>query len=332
MKKIISLILVATMILSLAACSAGEKKEGNNDKMKVALAVTGPVNDGGWCQIAYDGLMKAKKELGVEVSYTENVKEADMEATLTDYAAQGYDLVIGHGFQFGDPALAAGKKYPNVKFVCIEAAVSSDNVASYIMKCEQSGYLLGMLSAGMSKSGKIGMISALQGPSLVKIVEAYKLGAKEINPKIQVADAYTGSFEDIAKAKEAAIAMINGGADVVSHCANQAGMGVIKAAEENGVLATGDSFDQNSISPDVVFASSIYNVPQLVYTAISDVKNGKFKGEIVELGIKDGIVDLSSYNGFENKIPADLKEKVAKRYEEIKDGTFEVPYIPEPTK
>jgi basic membrane protein A and related proteins len=233
--------------------------------------------------------------------------------------------VIGHGFQFGDPALKVGANFPDTKFICIESEVKADNVASYMMKCEESAYLMGILAANMTENENIGMVSALEGPSLIKIVEAYKIGAREVNPDIKISQAYTGSFDDIQKAKEAAMAMINQGADVLSHSANQAGMGVIKAAEENGLLATGDSYDQNSIAEDTVMCSTIYNVPVLIKSAVSDVVKGEFKGEVHELGMKEGVIDIASYNGFEEKIPQEVKDQIEDLKIQIKNGELVVP-------
>jgi len=332
MKKVLALLVLVFMVFALAGCSSTQETgTQEEDSLKVALAVTGPVNDGGWCAVAYEGLKAVESEFGASISYTENVQATDMEAVFTDYASQGYDVVIGHGFQFGDPALKVGAKFPDTKFVCIESAVEAENVASYVMKCEEAGYLMGVLAASMSKAGSIGMVSGLEGPSLIKIVEAYKIGAREVNPDIKVAQAYTGSFDDIAKAKEAAMAMVNGGADVLGHCANQAGMGVIKAAEENGLLATGDSYDQNSIAENTVMGSTIYNVPILIKAAVSDVMNGTFEGGIHELGMKEGVVDIAPYNSFEDKIPAEVKDKIAELKGKITSGEFVVPTVVEIT-
>ena len=333
MKKLISFLLVISMIFTLAACGKEEvvEEKATDEPIKVALVVTGPVNDGGWCAVAYEGLLAVEEEFGASVSYTENVQATEMEAVFTDYAAQGYDVVIGHGFQFGDPALKVGAKYPDTKFVCIESAVQAKNVASYVMKCEEAGYLMGVLAASMTKTNSIGMVSGMEGPSLIKIVEAYKIGAREVNPDIKVAQAYTGSFDDIAAAKEAAMAMINGGADVLGHAANQAGMGVIKAAEENGLLATGDSYDQNFVAENTVMCSTVYNVPILIKAAVSDVINGTFEGAIHELGMAEGVVDIAGYNSFKDIIPEEVKTKIDDLKKKIISRELVVPVVVEIT-
>lgn len=310
---------------SEAAGSEAAGADSTGDGLKVALCVTGAKNDMGWCQSAYEGLELVEKELGCEVACSENVQAADMVATFTDYAANGYDVIIGHGFQFGDPALEVAELYPDTKFICIEAEASAENVASYVMKCEETGYLQGMLAASMSKTGNIGFIGPVQGASLVKIMNGYEDGAKSVNPDIKYQSAWTGSFTDTALAKEAAQAMIDQGADVIGHCANESGTGAINAAADAGLFSTGDSYDQSSLAPTSVLTSAVYNVPQLIKTAVSDIIDGKFEGTVKQLGMTEGIVELVYNPELEDKIPADVKQLLDDKIAAIQSGEFTVP-------
>ena len=300
MKKFVAMALSLTMAVSmLTACGGGSKetkaetkaesaaqttaesaseKAAEGEPLKVALCVTGAVNDMGWCQSAYDGLKLLEEKYGAEIAYTENIQAADMVAAFTDYAANGYDIVIGHGFQFGDPALEVGAQYPDTKFICVEADASADNVASYVMKCEEGGYIEGILAAHMTESNKIGFIGPIEGASLIKIMNGFEDGAKSVNPDIEVQTAWTGSFTDTALAKEAAQAMIDGGVDFIAHDANECGNGAIAAAQEAGIYATGDSYDQHELAPETVLTSSMYHVPVLIEAAYNDIVNGEFKG------------------------------------------------------
>lgn len=329
MKKLLAAMLCGALATgTLAGCGnkAEEKKtEAKDDTLKVALCVTGAVNDMGWCQSAYEGLKLVEEELGCEIAYTENVQAADMTSAFTEYASNDYDVVIGHGFQFGDPALEVGELYPDTKFICIESDAAAENVASYVMKCEETGYLQGMLAAGMSQTGNIGFIGPVQGASLVKIMNGYEDGAKEVNPDIKYQTAWTGSFTDTALAKEAAQTMIDGGADVIGHCANESGTGALNAAQDAGLFATGDSYDQSALAENAVLSSAVYHVPELIKTAVTDIKEGNFKGEVKELGMAEGIVELVYNKAMEDKIPAEVKEMVDAKEAEIKDGSFKVP-------
>ncbi len=325
MKKTILVLLAALCALAPAFAQAGGAKAAK--ALKVALTPTGPAKDPGWNAVALQGLKEAEAKYGIQTAYSENVGIADSEAAFMDYASQGYDLVIGHGFQYGDPAVRVGKKFPKTKFMAIEANSQTENVASYVIACEEAGYLMGVLAASLSTTGKIGMVGGIEQPSIIKVVEAWKLGARAYNPRIQVMDVYIGSFTDVNLGKEAALAMADKGADVLSHIANQAGTGVIKAAEERRLLSTGDSWDQSVISPKAVACSTIYNVPSLVLIAVDKVKNGTFKGGVFNLGMSEGVVDIASFHDFDAKIPKKAKDMIADLKKKITAGTFQVPVV-----
>lgn len=291
---------------------------------RVALCLTGAANDMGWCQVAYEGLKSLEENYGCEIAYTENLTPDEIEGAFADYAANGYDVIIGHGFEFGDPALEVAESYPDAKFIVTEGEVSADNVASYVTDCEEGGYIMGMLAAGMSQTGKIGYVGPIQGASLVKIMNGFEDGAKEVNPEIEVQTAWIGSFSDTALGKEAAQAMIDNGADVIGHCANEAGTGAINAAKEAGVYATGDSYDQNSLAPETILSSSVYHISHVVELAFEDVRDGSYAGGIYHFGMADDAVSVADYHALADVIPAEVKTMIEERVAQIKSGAFEV--------
>lgn len=300
MKKLIALMLSMVMVLSLAACGgdnasnsgSGSQSGAQDGALKVALCLSGTINDQGWNQSAYDGAKAACEKYGYELTYTENLNAADIASAFSEYAASGYDVIIGHGFEFGDPALEVASTYPDVTFICTEASASADNVASYVMACEQTAYVEGIIAAAMSQSGKIGAIGPIQGDSLVKIVNGYAEGARSVNPDIEVQTAWTNSYVDTQLAQEAAAAMIDSGADVIKHCANACGNGAINAAVEAGVWCQGDSYDQSSLAPDNILDSALYNLDVVLDIALGSVADGTFKGDVYNLGMADGAVEV----------------------------------------
>ena len=333
MKKLMATALSLVLVLSmLTACGGGaaDSKETKaadkaDDTMKVALCVTGAVNDMGFCQSAYDALVLLEEKYGCEIAYTENVQPADMAAVFTDYAANGYDIVFGHGFQFGDPALEVAPLYPDTYFICAESNAAAENVATYIVSCEQGGYVEGVLAARMSESGKVGYIGPVEGASLIKIMNGFEDGAKSVNPDIEVQTAWTGSFTDTALAKEAAQAMIDSGVDVVAHDANECGNGAIFAAQEAGVWAMGDSYDQHELAPETVLTSSMYHFSVVYETAYLDVVNGNFKGELKYLGMAEGAVEMAPYYDLESEIPEEVRTEIDELIASIVSGEFVVP-------
>ena len=301
MKKLLIMSLVCALLVSLVGCTSGS---ADNDTLKVALCMTGPANDGGW--------------------YTENVQTTEMEAAFTDYASQGYDLVFGLGYQFGDPAQAVAVKYPDTKFIIFEGSVESENVQSCKIANEQSRYLLGFLAAKLSQTGVVGFVAGVEQPSIVKPAEAFKLGAKAANPDVRVLVTYTGSFTDVALGKEAALAMIDQGADVVGH-------GAIKACEERGVMAMGAAADQNDLAPNTVVCSDVYSFGDVLVYSVGQLAEGKFNGGIANYGFAEGIIKLAPFHSFEDKIPEDIKTALEAEKQAIIDGTLVVPVIENPS-
>ena len=336
-RKVLSLLLTLSMIMTLiTGCGKStdnsSKSDPENKKMKVALILSGPANDQGWNAIALEGLKAAETKYDLEVAYTENVNIADSEAAFTDYASQGYDLIIGHGFQYGEPAVRVGKNFSELHFMATEANSKGENMSSYVMACEQGGYVMGVLAASISKTGTIGAVGGIEQPSIVKTIEAFKLGAKSVKPDINILDVYIDTFTDVTAGQAAGNSMIDKGADVLYHSANQAGTGVINAAKEAGIYALGDSYDQNSIAPDTVVASTIYNMPQVILLAVQELKDGKFGNSVNNLGMSEGVVDITPYHSFDSKLSDDVKKLVADTVQKIKDGTIKVPIIETPTK
>lgn len=337
MKKLFAILLAVMMLgaLALAGCGGDDNNGGDGgadaSSLKVALILSGPANDQGWNAIALEGLQAAEAEFGVQTAYQENVDFADGEAAFRDYAAEGYDLVIGHGFQYGEQAKAVSADFPDTYFMSTEADSQSDNMASYVMSCEQGAYLMGMLCAGMSESGIIGAVGGFEQPSITKELEAFKLGAREINPDIKVLTSYINSYTDATLGQNAGESMIRQGADVLYHVANQAGTGTITAAQDAGILACGNSYDQASIAPDTIMSSTVYSMPNVIKTAVKAVIDGEYKGGVYNLGMAEDVVSITGYGSFEDKIPQDLKDAIAAKEAAIIDGSFEVPVITTPT-
>ncbi len=329
MKKLISAVLASVMAISLAACSAApaapaataEAPAGAEAKeVKVALCMSGAANDQGWNQTAYEGAVKACEKYGMSLDYSENLTPADIAAAFADYAAAGYDVVIGHGYEFGDPALEVAATYPDVIFICTEADAAADNVASYVMACEQTAYVEGVIAAMLTESGKVGAIGPLQGDSLVKIINGFEDGAKATKEDIVVESAWTNSFVDTQLAQEAAEAMIDDGVDVIKHCANACGNGAISAAVAADIICQGDSYDQSSFAPDNMVDSALYNLDVVLDIALGSVSDGSFKGDVYNLGLADGAVGIC----FTKNIPEDVKAAAEEVMAKIESGEMEV--------
>ena len=321
MKKLVVMGLAMAMTAAMVngVCTQ-PVQAADGEGLKVALLLSGAANDQGWNQTAYEGAQKACEKYGYELAYTENLEVADISAAFADYASAGYDVVIGHGYEFGDPALEVAETYPDTKFICTEAVVSADNVASYVMACEQTAYVEGIIAASTSESGKLGAIGPIPGDSLVKIINGYEDGAKSVNPDIEVQTAWTNSFVDTQLAQEAAKAMIDNGVDVLKHCANACGNGALTAAVEAGIWCQGDSYDQSSLAPDNILDSAIYNLDVVIDTALGSVADGSFEGDVYNLGMADGAVEVLLSDNLSDDVKATAQDAIDK----IVSGELEV--------
>ena len=321
MKKLVVMGLAMAMTAAMVngVCTQ-PVQAADGEGLKVALLLSGAANDQGWNQTAYEGAQKACEKYGYELAYTENLEVADISAAFADYASAGYDVVIGHGYEFGDPALEVAETYPDTKFICTEADAPADNVASYVMACEQTAYVEGIIAASTSESGKLGAIGPIPGDSLVKIINGYEDGAKSVNPDIEVQTAWTNSFVDTQLAQEAAKAMIDNGVDVIKHCANACGNGAMTAAVEAGIWCQGDSYDQSSLAPDNILDSAIYNLDVVIDTALGSVADGSFEGDVYNLGMADGAVEVLLSDNLSDDVKATAQDAIDK----IVSGELEV--------
>ena len=298
------------------------------EKIRVALGNNGPQNDMGWYEGGYRGALKLKQDPGVaEVTTQERVKMADLERALRHWANAGYNLIFGHGYEWGEPALKVAKDFPDITFAIAGffKTESRPNVITYLVEGHETGYLGGVLATLMSKSGKIGIIGGFPIPSQIKTFNGYKLGARSVNPCVEVSEVFVNDWMDASKAKEATIAMIDQGVDVVQVTATPMGFGGIRAAEEKGKFAIGTFMDLNRMAPDTVISSSLYLWHAAMKQVVLDLRKGKVK-KVYLVGVPEGGASLARFN---NKVPSNVAKKVRAIEAEIKSGKLKVPNLAE---
>ncbi len=320
------------LVLSLALTTPLQIAHAQPKALKIALVTDALFSDGGWGATAYNAAKKLETNYGYKVAYAESIAIPDIEATLRQYAEDGYDLIIAHGFQWGDPAVKVGKDYPNTKFVVFTGLVSSDNVASIFPMQQEGTFLLGALAAMMTKTGTIAYVGGDQYPNLINIFEGYKQGAKYINPEIKVIGTYLGDWDNPSKGKEAGLAQTNAGADFLFHVADTSGHGVIEAAKEKGIFAFGAVADQNGLAPDTVLTSFVLDIDKAFDQAVRMVAEDRFEGKLYKPGIEaskgssgDGIVFLAPFHDLDSKVPTDVKDRLAQLTQDVIDKKIAVP-------
>jgi basic membrane protein A len=327
MKRLLNLLLIVLLGCSLVfvGCNSTKKttegEKNKTEKLKVALLLPGTINDNGWNATAYNGLKMIEKDLGTEIAYTEKVAQSDQEETFRNYISQGFNVLIGHGFEFGDAAKRVAKDNPNVKFLITSTDISQGpNLASINTNPMQMGFLEGVVAGLATKSNILGAVGGMEIPPITLAIQGFEAGVKYINPNAQVFISMTGDFDDAVKAKESAKALIGKGADVVMLDADQAGLGVIEACKEKGVYAVSSIAVQHELAPDTVLGSGISDVPKAMELAVKHVIDGDFKAQFYDVGVKEGVVYLVPNPKFESI----YKEKIDQVVSDIKSGKIDV--------
>jgi basic membrane protein A len=336
MKRIVVAVALAT--LALAACQrAGEPAPASSTSpaaastqpaqppFRVGLLTPGSVNDNGWNAIAYAGLQQIHTDLGAEVSHQETKTPAEIEEGFRSYGAKGFDLAFGHGFEFQDAAKKAGAQYPKTVFITTSGNTVAPNVAPMVFELEQATYLLGIIAARESKTGKAGLVGGIKLPSIDSTFLAFKAGAHSVNPAFEVKEIYTGNFDDPGAAKVATLSLINAGCDFIFHQANEAGRGVFQACSERKVRCFGSNKNQNDLAPDVIVASAVLDVPSAFVHMAKVVRAHELKPQVYLLGMNDGIVSLAWNETLKAAISPKTVAEVEQVEKDIRSGKVVVP-------
>ncbi len=269
--------------------------------------------------MAYNALTAAESELGAEIAYTENVTQNDQVQLLRQYAAEGYNVLIGHGFEFGDAMSQVGAEFPDKYFLNYGGGVANgSNVGSVQFAYGETGALMGVLLGMQEGITKVGVVHAFESPTGHQESFNVEEFAKKYNPDIEFAYSYTGNWDDIALAKEAALAHFNNGCQaIVSDLSGPAGA-ILQAVEENDGYYVEITFDALSMSPDHVISSAVHDATSATLTALKLIQSGEFTGEIYSFGLDTGVMSVGEYGPM---VSEEAKAEVEKVKQEIIDGS-----------
>lgn len=310
------------LVTALAAATiAWTMPAAAQQELRVALVLPGPITDGTFNTAAYQGIKAAEQKYKIKVSVQENTTFAQSEAALLQFARQGYDVVIGHGFQFGDPAKKIHKQFPKTWFIINTTKVAAEpNLASFDNRWGDAGYVAGAVAAMVTKTNTIGHIGGIPVPVIKEYNEGFAAGAKRFKPNVNVLSAFVGSFSDIAKGKEITLSLIERGADVVTATGNESVVGTIQAAKEKNVMAIGTAFDSASFAPDTIVTTAIVRFDINIDMAIGLVVSKKIEPRNYLLGFNENGIDLAPFRKFDDKISAENKAKIQQLIADIKAG------------
>lgn len=327
-----SLIVAALAALLVVGCTGAAKDpeptgaptSNSTSEFKVALLTPGTVSDSGWSAMAYDGLKAIADEMGAEINNQE-AKETQINDAMRSYAQKGYHLVFGHGYEYNRPAIEVAKDFPNTVFVSSSGGATAKNVGAFRFYLEQGFYLAGFTAGLSTKTGKVAMIGGDDVPSIRSTFKAFKAGAESARPDLKVIEIFTGSGQDIARAKQATLGAIAEGADFVIHQANAAAQGVFDACKEKGVLAFGANLDQNDNPSGAVIASAIIIAKPAFLTLAKAVKDGSYNGSIVLMGMEHGTIDYVVNPALKDKLTPAVLASIEETRARILSGALTVP-------
>lgn len=297
---------------------------------KVAFVLPSPVTDLAWGQAMYDGLIAVQAEMGgesaMEIAYSDNMFQvADAAAAIRDYAAEGYDLVIAHGTQYGNSMFDVARDFPETSFAWGTATDTGEsaglsNVFAYEANAQEGGYVNGVAAALLSESNILGVVGPVEAGDAKLYIDGFVNGAKATKPDIQVNVSYTGSFGDTALAAEAANTHIAAGADVLTGSAQQV-VGAIGVAKDKGAKWFGTQSDQSSLAPEAVVATQVFDWVAVIKDMMALHNSGTYGGKAYTLTLANDGLKIVYNPGV--TVPDDVKAAADQAMQDIKDGKIQ---------
>jgi len=332
------------LLVFVAGCggSGSSNSSGTTGNASGGLAVgmvtdTGGIGDLSFNMMAWEGLQRAEKEVGIVPSKIESQQVGDYADNLQRLAEKGCKVVVAVGYAL-EPALKeVAPRYPDTHFLLIDSAGPTlTNVSGVTFREEEGAFLVGALGGGMSKSGKLGFVGGQEIALIKKFEAGYRAGVRTINPSATVTAKYTNNWEDVAKGRELALSLFDQGADVIFHASGRCGVGVIQAAVDkgDGHWAIGVDADQdhlgtsdpkNPTPPSRVLTSMLKRVDNAVVAICKDAKAGELKSGVRELGVREDGIGISPLKYTRDQIPAPLLKRVEALQAQIAAGTLKPP-------
>ncbi len=327
--------MAAALAGSVAACGGDDdaaSSGADDDAIKVGLLTDkGQLNDRGFNELAYNGLKRAERELGVQGRVLQAATAADYVPNMASLVRQDYDLIIGVGFAQGDAVAKAASRFPDTKFEIIDVDQSGlagkpENVVGLLFKEEQVGYLAGYAAALAEKrrpgADIVSSVGGMKEPPVDRFIAGYQAGAKAALPGVKVLNGYSQDWDDVAKCKELALTQIEQGSRVVFQVAGGCGLGALDAAREKGAWGIGVDADQSFLGPHVL-TSALKRVDEAVFSTIESVQDGSWKGgRNLVFGLSEDGVGLGT---FSPRVPQEDRAAIDEVAKKIAAGELKIP-------
>jgi basic membrane protein A len=308
-----------------ALCAAAARHAVAQRPVSVAALFAGSIDDGGFMQAGYEGLIRARDQFGIDVRFRQGVPpdSARLEAALRELAEGAPDLVVAHGGQNNAAAQAVAAAYPGIRFVVTQGNVVAANLASYEVLQEQSAFLAGALAGLVTRTGVVGHMSGIQVIPGMKGRAAYAAGVRIVNPQARLLTNFSGSQDDAALAQRVAVAMLDSHADIIFTMLNAGRSGAIAACRERQAAQIGNVIDWVARMPDVFIGSAVADSGVAVLASVEDLIGGRFApGSVRQIGLERPDAVTLTLRG---DVPAAVRELIAGLSADIIGGRLTVP-------
>lgn len=340
MKRLITPLLLVGLIAGSAACGGSGDEQGSitsdssasdtsgnpGEQPRVAALFTQFVDQGNWDVAGYEAYQAMCATYQFDCDYIEEASYERAPALLRQYGQEGYAMVITHSSGYAAAIQEVAPEFPDTEFVLFSYATDTgglDNYSAWSVDWDQAGYLQGVVAGAASTSGQIAILGGEQIPSTERAMTLAALGAQSVNPDADVTQVWTGTFVDVAKAKQVAAQAVNGGADFLIPMADLAGQGVHQAAVDGGALSLGEYLDENSNYPDAIVTSVTVDMNDAFDQIGAALTNGELHGQIVELNAQNGTFDFAPFHNVDPSVEADARALL----DGLATGSITVPSI-----
>ncbi|MFZ5540997.1 MAG: BMP family ABC transporter substrate-binding protein [Pseudomonadota bacterium] len=330
MKLTFRVIAAVAAALLVAACGKKEapapqaeakKEEAKQAQpLKVGFVYVSPVGDAGWTAQHDAGRRQMEQALAGKVvtTFVEKVPEgADAERVIRDLAAQGNKLIFTTSFGFMNPTIKVAEEFPDVKFEHATGYKSAANVGTYNIRFYEGRYLAGIVAGKMTKTNTLGYVAAFPIPEVLQGINAFTLGARSVNPKVQVRVIWVNSWYDPGKERDAANTLIGQGADVLTHHTDSTA--VVAAAEEKGRMAIAYHSNMSKFAPKAQIAAVTHHWGAYYTKVAQSVLDGAWKPSNIWGGMRDGMIKIEAISP---AVPKDVVDLVKAKEADIIAGKF----------
>ncbi|WP_448071377.1 BMP family lipoprotein [Georgenia yuyongxinii] len=369
-KSIYATAVVASAALALAACGAAPEEEetpaageetttaeetegGASDFLACVVSDQGGWDDQSFNQSAYEGLLRAVDELGVQEADAESQSDADYGPNVDSMVQQGCNLTIGVGFLLEDPIQAAAEANPDTNFGLVDSTFSDadfnpveyDNAKPIVFNTAEAAYLAGYVAAGMTQSGTVATFGGMQIPSVSIFMDGFADGVAKYNEdngtdvtllgwdKAAQTGSFSGDFENRAAGQTLTEGFIAQGADIIMPVAGPVGLGAAAAADAAGdvkIIGVDSDWFESTEFGSIVLTSVVKQIGQAVFDTISESSEGSFTAAPYIGTLENEGVGLAPFHDFDADVPQELKDAVADLQEQIIAGDIVVESVNAP--